>query len=565
MKSLHIKKSLLAVFSLSALLISGCTSTKSTASSADTLAGYGADDIVILFTNDVHCSVDDYIGYAGLVDYRNKMLEETPYVTLVDCGDAVQGAAMGAVSKGEFIIEIMNQAGYTYAVLGNHEFDYGLEGTSKLMDEASFTYLGCNITYTGDGTNELEKLIPYEIAEYGDTKVAFIGVSTPYSMTSSLPKYFTDESGKIVYDFCKESPDEFYAVVQKYVDESRDKGADYVILLTHLGDTQEQSPFSSVDLINNTNGVDAVLDGHAHNKIPNAEILNKDGEDVILASTGTKLETIGQLVITDNALVVSTNVNPYSGLDEDMVQYIDKLKEEAGKELNEVVATSNTALSCNDEAGLRIVRNQETTIGDFCADAYRWASGADIGIVNGGGIRADLPSGNITYADILNVFPYGNTLSMTEATGQQIVDALEFSTRKTLKNYVQDGVSVGESGGFYQVSGLRFTVNTKISPSITTDEYDKFVSIDGPYRVTNVEVMDANGKYSPIDLNKTYTISSSGFVLNDGGDGCNIFVDNKYSIDGGMADYEMLISYIKEELKGDLSQYSSTDGRITIE
>ena len=168
------------------------------------LAGCGAEeqgDIVILYTNDVHCAVDDDIGYAGLAAYRKWMETKTAYVTLVDCGDALQGDTLGTVSQGAYLVDVMNEVGYDFAVLGNQEFDYGMEQLSALLEASEAQYLGCNIRYTGQGSSAVSALKPYEMVSYGVTEVAFVGVSTPESIVKSTPAYFMDESGAFVYDF----------------------------------------------------------------------------------------------------------------------------------------------------------------------------------------------------------------------------------------------------------------------------------------------------------------------------------------------------------------------------
>ena len=160
------------------------------------------EDIIILFTNDVHCGIEENIGYAGLVQYKKWVEEKTPYVTLVDCGDAIQGEYIGMASNGEYIVDIMNEIGYDLAILGNHEFDYGMEQLEKLISKANAQYLSCNITYTGKNENALTKVKPYEIVEYGDTKIAYIGIATPETTTKATPTYFM-EDGEFVYDFAE--------------------------------------------------------------------------------------------------------------------------------------------------------------------------------------------------------------------------------------------------------------------------------------------------------------------------------------------------------------------------
>ena len=527
-----------------------------------------AEDIILLFTNDVHCGIEDDIGYAGLAAYEAACLERTPYVTLVDCGDAIQGEVIGTVSQGEYIVDIMNELDYDYAILGNHEFDYGMEQLAMLIEKSQAEYLAANITYSGDGESTLPKLSPYALETYGDTTVAFIGVTTPWSTTSSAPTNFMDETGAFVYDFhAGDGGEELYAVVQGYVEECRAQGADYVVLLTHLGDTEEMSPYSSVELIENTTGVDAVLDGHAHSVIPTRIVTDEAGEEVVLVSTGTKLENIGQLVITPAGGVYGGLVSQYSGVDGETDAYVQSIKALYEEEVNRVVGHSDLALSCYDEAGIRLVRCRETAIGNLCADAYRDATGADIAAVNGGGIRADLPAGDITYADIIAVHPYGNTLCMVEATGQEILDALEVACRFTQAEYSRDGLAVGEDGGFLSVSGMRYTIDTSVENSVVMDENDMFLEVAGERRVKNAEVLnDETGEYEPIDPAKTYTFACHNYLIKECGNGQNMFADNVLLIDEALLDYEVLINYLTDTLDGEISAlYSDTEGRITVE
>ena len=127
-----------------------------------------SNDIVILYTNDVHCAVDDNIGYAGLAAYKKEMQAAYNYVALVDCGDSVQGDVIGTLSKGEYLVDIMNEVGYDFASFGNHEFDYTLPQLQKLIDKAKYQYLCCNLTYTAKDGKGLTGYKAYEIKTYGD-------------------------------------------------------------------------------------------------------------------------------------------------------------------------------------------------------------------------------------------------------------------------------------------------------------------------------------------------------------------------------------------------------------
>ena len=524
------------------------------------------EDIVILYTNDVHCAVDADIGYAGLAAYKDWMEEKTPYVALVDCGDALQGDIIGAVSQGEYLVDIMNQVGYDFAVPGNHEFDYGMERLAFLLEKSEAQYLGCNIRYTGDGNSVVSSIKPYEIVTYGDVEVAFVGVSTPESITKSTPAYFMDESGAFVYDFYGGSGEELYAQVQETVDECREEGADYVIVLAHLGDDEASEPFRSTDLITGTTGIDAVLDGHSHSVIPCDVVNNKEGEKVLLSSTGTGLTNIGQLVITADGNLTAGLIGDFPEKDVQIDSFVKEIQSRYEAEMDQVVARTDVPLTTVSESGIRLIRSRETNLGDFCADAYRTISGADIAFVNGGGIRADIEVGDITYGDIIAVHPYGNTLCVVEATGQEILDALEMASRSTMPEISDGENAVGENGGFLQVSGLQYTIDTSIPSTVEVDDAGMFVSCGANRRVRDVRVQQKDGGYMPIDPTKTYTLASHNYLLKQGGDGLNMFMDNTLIINEGMLDYQVLITYVADYLHGTVGgDYAQPQGRIAVE
>lgn len=301
----------------------------------------GQQDIVVLYTGDVYCAVDENIGYAGLAAYKKQVEKETPYVALVDCGDALQGDAIGTISQGEYLVDIMNKVGYDFAVLGNHEFDYGMERLAELMEMSDAAYLGCNVDYTGSGENALSALQQYEIVDYGDTKVAFIGISAPESISQSTPAYFMDENGDIVYSFCSDSGEALYSRVQETVDSCREEGADYVIALTHLGDDESSAPFRSTDLIAGTSGIDAVLDSDSHSAIDSDMVENEEGREIPLSSSGTGLENIGQLTITPEGDITTRLISDFEEKDSDMESFIADIQSEYEEELQQVIAGSD--------------------------------------------------------------------------------------------------------------------------------------------------------------------------------------------------------------------------------
>ena len=504
-------------------------------------------DVMILFTSDVHCGIESNFGYAGLAMVRDAYKNAGYHVLLVDNGDSIQGEPVGTMTTGEANIKLMNAVGYDIATMGNHEFDYGMERFFELSKMANFPYVSCNFNKGG----ELQ-FAPYVVKEFDGVKIAFVGISTPKTLTSSTPKYFQDENGNFIYGFFEDETGEgLYNAVQKAVDDARAEGATFVVALAHLGNEDECRPFTYADVIANTSGINALLDGHSHDTY-HVEMRNKARETVLRQGCGTKMEGIGYLKIAakDGAMeagVMMWNNDDFNAtqlyqLDTDVTKAVAEATETLNVKLAEVVAKTDVELTINDpvaktEEGkpVRIIRNAETNLGDLCADAYRYVSGADIAFVNGGGIRVSIKEGDITLNDILKVHPFGNALCVCEATGQQILDALEFGAKDV----------PGEFGGFLQVSGLTYEIHTYLPSTVKMDEKRMFVGVEGEYRVKNVMV---GGE--PLDLEKIYTLASHNYMLQGQGDGYTIFEDNVYTQESVMLDNQVLITYITEGLNG---------------
>ena len=497
-------------------------------------------DIVILFTSDVHAGLDQGWGYTGVAAVRDSYAKNN-HVVLVDNGDAIQGETIGTLTNGKALVELMNVVGYDVAVPGNHEFDYGMDNFLSLAnDVANHPYISANFTYKDEPV-----FAPYTIKEFEGVKVAFVGVTTPKTITSSTPTYFQDENGNYVYGFCQdETGEKFYAAIQSAVDAARAEGAQYVIICGHLGTEESCEPYTSIDVIYNVSGIDAVLDGHAHETMPSNVVKGKDGKDVVRVACGTKLENIGVLTIaadgtlSSELLVWKNSVSPAElfNLTGEVADACNAKIAEMDVIRQTVVAkTENTLYIKDPETDVRIIRNAETNLGDLCADAYRAMSGADVAFVNGGGVRAQIPAGDITLDQIYSVHPFGNIMCMVEVTGQQILDALEFGARNT----------PGENGGFLHVSGLTYEIHTYVPSSCVLDENGMFVKVDGEYRVKNVVV---GGE--PLDVNKTYTLASHNYMLKSAGDGFSMFAGAKLIIDESLIDNQVLITYITVNLGG---------------
>lgn len=480
------------------LSLAGCGGTGKTARTAD---------IAVLYTGDVHCEVDDNIGYAGLEAFKTELETQGAQVLLVDTGDAIQGAPLGSMSKGSIPIDIMNQLGYCAMTLGNHEFDYGQDALRTLSEQAKFPFLSLNFV---DVASEKPVYQPYIIVERDGVGIAFVGVSTPKTLTSSRPTYFMDENGNYNYSFLQdESGKKLWDAVQQTVDAAKKDGADYVVALTHLGIDTATAPYLSTDMIAGTSGIDVVLDGHSHSVVECERVQNKEGKRVLLSSTGTALNHIGYLLIGRDGNLSTGLVSDYTEKDADISAYINGLKAESEQQLAQPVATvKDNQVTDDPETGVRIVRNAETNLGDLCADAIRAAAGTDIALMNAGGIRAGLRAGEITYGDVLGVFPFGNHLRTIEVTGQQLLDALELSVSKFPE----------ENGGFLQVSGLTFTFRTDIPSPVIWDDAGMFTGVEGERRVQSVMV---GGKQ--LEPAQTYSLAGTDYTLRDSGDGYSLF------------------------------------------
>ncbi|MDD3334546.1 MAG: bifunctional UDP-sugar hydrolase/5'-nucleotidase [Eubacteriales bacterium] len=521
----------------------------------ESTAALPTKDIVVLFTSDAHCGVTKGFGYTGVAAVRDQLVKSGCYVTLVDNGDAIQGEPIGTLSTGEAIIDLMNTVGYDLAIPGNHEFDYGMDRFLELVSKANFPYLSCNFT-----KNDELVFDAYRIMDYDGVKIAYVGITTPKTITSSTPTYFQDENGNYIYSFMQGTTgDTLYASVQQAVDAARAEGADYVVAMAHLGIAEETSPWMSTEVIANTTGIDALLDGHSHSELEQEKVLNKDGNEVLLAACGTKLANIGVLRLsTDGTLSTelykwgsSVNAADLFGLTGPVQDAVLAASDALSAELDTVVAKTDVDLIMKEPGtDIQLVRAAETNLGDLCADAYRAMSGADVAFVNGGGIRTNIEAGDITYGEILSVHPFGNALCTVEATGQQILDALEMGSRKT----------PGVNGGFLQVSGLTYEIHTYLPSTVQLDENGLFKSVDGEYRVKNVMVGDES-----LDLEKTYIVASHNYMLKSGGDGLNMFINDPIVLDEVMLDNQTLIKYITEVLGGVVgAEYSDIYGQGRI-
>lgn len=507
------------------------------------------DSIIVLFDNDVHCAVD---GYAAMKALKTGMQAESRYVTTVSCGDFAQGGSLGASSHGRNIVNIMNEVGYDFVTPGNHEFDYGIARQKELMSESDAVCLCCNFI---DLVTKEQVYDPYRIVDYGSVRFAFLGVATPYTINSSNPAYFKDSKGDLLYSFCI---DNFYDVVQESVDKARKEGADYVVVISHVGDEwQGENGINSPSMIANTYGIDVVLDGHSHHVIPGARMKNSRGEDVLLTSTGTKFAYVGKLAFKDGTFTSELiSMNEFKDRDSRIEKVVAGIKEGYRKVAEQVIFTSDILLRSYDDVRRRIVRNSETNLGDFCADAYRKVLDTDVAFVGGGSIRENLPAGDVTFNDIYTMFPFENSTCVAEISGATLLDALEFSV----------WIYPEEFGGFQQVSGLKYEFDPSIPTPVKYGSVHEFTGISGERRVKKVWIQDrTSGEYVPLDPERKYTIAASSYLLKDLGDGYTMLKECTNVRDTGKPDTEVIQSYVEDFLgcRVLVESYDRPQGRIS--
>lgn len=504
------------------------------------------EPVVILHTNDVHGAIENYAKVAVLAD---QYAAEGAYVLVLDAGDFSQGDSTVSLSEGATAIELMNMVGYDAVALGNHEFDYGYEVLKQNMASANFPVLAANVKYNG----ELAFDDAAVFTTPGGTKIGVFGLDTPETATKAHP-------GKIA-GVTFAGGEEMYQIAQDMVTMLREEeGCNYVICIGHLGIDDETAVTAnrSIDLLAKVTGIDVFIDGHSHSTEEEiAEKTNADRKvgDTVVTSTGTKLENIGVVTIKDST--ITTECVPTEGIevpaDNEIAARAAAIAAEVEAEYGTVFAKTEVTLNGEKAPGNR---TEETNLGDLITDALVWKSdlegeAVDGAITNGGGIRATIEAGDITKKDINTVLPFGNTLSIIKISGSELLEVLEASTFCTPEAI----------GGFPQVSGIEFTVNTAAAYD-AGDEYPG-TTYAAPKSINRVTITSVGGK--DFDPSATYTIATNDFMAS-GGDTYYRFVNATANYNLGISMDEVVMDYITTVLGGTITadKYGQPAGRITI-
>ena len=503
-------------------------------------------DVTILYTNDVHTYIDKQspkLTYAAIADLKQSYQNAGKDVLLVDAGDHVQGTAYGSMDEGASIIKLMNAAGYDVATPGNHEFDYGMDRAKAIMKEADFPYLSCNWV---DLRTTLRVLPSVKVFVRGGRRIAFVGVTTPETFTKSTPAYFMDKAQrKYIYDIQGgEDGKKLYDAVQKAIDKAK-LLADVVIGLGHLGVDPSSSPWTSEEVIAHTSGFDAFIDGHSHTVMENKQVQDASGKAVTLTQTGSYFANVGEMTIAADGTITTKLIPTHEGMDAGIAAMQTSWVNTVDDMLGEKIAVGDSDFYVSDPAtGKRRIRSAETNLGDFVADGiYTYFNEVeklhcDVAIMNGGGIRADVPAGDWTFKTCKQISPFGNVACLMSVTGKQIQDALEFAARFA-------GEDGKENGGFLQVAGATYEIHTDIPNTVQTDEKNVWIgSATGTPRVQNVKIYDkASGSYLPLDPGATYALAGMNYTLRNLGDGFAMFDGAELIKDYVSEDYLVMATY----------------------
>ncbi len=499
---------------------------------------------VILHTNDTHGEIE---GYAYVKAARTLLEAKGAEVITVDSGDYSLGSIYVSFDGGKSAVTMMKAAAYDIVTIGNHEFDFGYKALRKKLDKSGIKVVCANVL-NSKGKSVFEEKTVWT-GESG-LKIGFFGLDTPEAMTKAHPSKL--KGLKIARG------EELYKIAQDQVDALKEE-SDIVVCLAHLGIEDKVIPNTSIDVYNNTTGIDIILDGNSHS------VMTEGSNGEPIQSTGQKFENFGAVVI-DNAskqivikmLIPMEKAKELLTPDAYAAKKAKKIIKKVDRKYGEVFASSEVKLNGERTPGNR---TEETNLGDLITDAMIWevTKNADgllvdnehvIALVNGGSIRASIEPGDITMNDIKTSFPYISTVSVVYVRGSELLEALEASTYCT----------PDENGGFPQASGIKYTVNTK--KSYKKGEQYPDSSYFAPKKIRRVTIESINGK--PFNKSDVYAVVTNDFCAS-GGDTYYIFKKASAQFDTGIILNEALTEYINVALNGNIGQeYAAPRGRITI-
>ena len=464
-----------------------------------------AKELVILHFNDTHARVKSVekdgvvtgVGFDRIAQYKQDLLKENPNVLMLDAGDTLHGQPIATLSQGESIVKILNLMGIDAFTPGNHDFNYGFARLQELEKMMNFPIVSANVM---DKSGK-EVFKPYVIKEMDGFKVGIFGLSTPETSYKTNPKNVE------TIDFT-----DTIAAAKKAVEALEKENVDVIIALSHLG--LDQGDDTSDKVAEAVDGIDLVIDGHSHTTLEEGRMV----KNTLIASTGEYDKAFGIVTLKiANGEVTEKSAKLMAAADtKDIVPHPDvvALLADIDTGLNEILSEKIGTSTVMLDGARENVRTKETNFGQLVADAMLDATGAEVALTNGGGIRASIEAGDITKNHIVTSFPFGNYLVTKEVKGKDIKAALEHG----LSKYPE------QNGGFPHVAGITFTFNTA-NPAGS--------------RVSDLMVGG-----SPVDMEKAYLFVTNDFMA-AGGDGYTML--KPYATVNEYAAFdEILVNYIKK-------------------
>ncbi|ANU18008.1 hypothetical protein BBI11_13600 [Planococcus maritimus] len=493
-------------------------------------AAEGDFELTIMHTNDTHANLDNAPKRATLV---KQLRAENANNLLLDAGDVFSGTLYFNSFQGQADLELMNYMGYDAMVFGNHEFDLGSSADghgalAEFVGNADFPMLGANVDFSKD--DKMSPLVAGDaftktaangqiysgvVQEVNGEEVGIFGLTTAETADISSPVdvEFTD----------------YLEAAEEAVTWFEDQDVNKIVALTHIGYNDNVAVDNDRTLAAEVDGIDVIVGGHTHTKLlPPVQV-----EDTVIVQANEYNKFLGQLDVTfDEAGNVTNFVGEHhevalADADEEAAAILKPFADEIDDlKKKEIGVEANVFL--NGTRGEFGIRSSETNLGNFITDgmlakAKTINPETTIALQNGGGIRASIDEGPITYGEVLTVLPFGNALAIMEVTGQELTEALERSVQATP---AEGEKTIPEFGGFLHVSGMFFNYDAKAPVG---------------ERVLSAFVDTGDGEYTELDMEETYTVATNTFTAK-GGDGYDMFA--KAYAEGrvtepGFTDWEM--------------------------
>lgn len=453
------------------------------------IAGINARSLVILHTNDTHSHIDAENGVGGVLQRKaiiDSVRRAEKNVMVVDAGDIVQGSLYFKLFGGEVEYPLMDMMNYDIQIVGNHEFDNGLEELAKYYKRGGAAKISSNYDFSRTPLNGV--FDPYIIKNIGGKKVGFLGLNLdPEGMIS--PQNYAE----LQYSEIIGTANATAALLRK-------KGCDLVVAVTHIGysDDSEEPKTTDVDLARASKGIDIIISGHSHEVVssdtkerPNV-FTNAEGKPVLIAQTGRYGANIGYIkidmdripAVSEARMIPVAGVNP-AKFDSNIASFLKRYRHDVDSVNSRQIAVCDVNMLNTKQYA------SSTLLSNFTADVvYKYAcnvadsigmpKGVDLAIVNCGGIRLPMDAGVVTEGQILSTYPFINFVEIVETSGSQLKAIL---TQAALQKgqAVSEGVWIGLSADGKNVDSILINGEP--------------IDADNTYRIATLDYLTAGGDY----------------------------------------------------------------------